>query len=237
MLANLKRVWSRIVWESRKMKGFVPQMGPEQISRRGHRNYVGGKWDTIGELQFDFLKGQGLRPNHVLYDIGCGALRAGVHFIPYLDAGNYFGMDREQALLDAGIEMELPRDIYERKRPVLIASSEFEFERFSKPAHYCIAQSLFTHLTLKDIEYCLANLLKHSASTCLFFATYDEEGVTPKTESRAKLPNPPWSHSNLTFYYSPSDMKRCAESTGWAFQYIGDWGHPAGQQMLLFRKN
>lgn len=44
----------------------------------GHRNYVGGLWDEIGLLQFEFLKSRGLKPHHVLVDIACGSLRAGV---------------------------------------------------------------------------------------------------------------------------------------------------------------
>ena len=63
----------------------------DTIFRHGHRLFVGGVddflWTRIGELQFDFLRAQGLRPNHVLFDIACGALRGGVHFINYLDAG------------------------------------------------------------------------------------------------------------------------------------------------------
>ncbi|MEZ5285162.1 MAG: hypothetical protein R2712_10210 [Vicinamibacterales bacterium] len=37
----------------------------------------------------------------------CGCLRGGVHFVSYLADGHYFGMDRSEALLDAGREHEL----------------------------------------------------------------------------------------------------------------------------------
>ena len=33
----------------------------------------------------------------MLIDIGCGALRGGVHFVRHLDPGHYFGMDSEPA--------------------------------------------------------------------------------------------------------------------------------------------
>src|SRR5947209_178803 len=56
----------------------------EAIRRLGHRTFVGGEWDTIGKLQFDFIVRQGLEPRHVLLDIGCGALRGGRFFIEYL---------------------------------------------------------------------------------------------------------------------------------------------------------
>ncbi len=38
---------------------------------------VGGLWDEIGQLQFDFLRAKGLLPRHKLLDFGCGSLRGG----------------------------------------------------------------------------------------------------------------------------------------------------------------
>lgn len=48
----------------------------------GHREYVGGMWDEIGKLQFNFLLSRGLRPEHVFLDIACGPLGGGeIHTI------------------------------------------------------------------------------------------------------------------------------------------------------------
>jgi hypothetical protein len=43
----------------------------------GHREYVGGLWEAMGKLQFDFLISRGLKPEHVFLDIACGPLRGG----------------------------------------------------------------------------------------------------------------------------------------------------------------
>ena len=64
-----------------------------------HRESVGGLWDQIGQLQFDFLVANGLRPEHKLLDIGCGSLRGGVKFVRYLQSGHYFGTDLNGSLL------------------------------------------------------------------------------------------------------------------------------------------
>jgi hypothetical protein len=73
--------------------------GDEGIRRLGHRDYIGGMWEEIGRLQFNFLRQQGLTPSHCLLDIGCGALRGGVHFITYLEPGHYLGLDKEKTLI------------------------------------------------------------------------------------------------------------------------------------------
>ena len=67
-----------------------------------HREAVGGLWEEMGRLQFDFLVEQGLQPHHKFLDIGCGSMRGGRHFIAHLDPGNYFGVDREAKLLSSG---------------------------------------------------------------------------------------------------------------------------------------
>lgn len=45
---------------------------------------VGGDWEKIGKLQFEFLVSRGLRPHHRMLDIGCGTLRGGetLHPLP-----------------------------------------------------------------------------------------------------------------------------------------------------------
>ena len=222
------------IWKERLAKSLVPTMGRAQIAKRGHRNYVGGKWELLGKLQFNFLYTQGLKPEHTLYDIACGSLRAGVLLIPFLDQGNYCGIDREADLITAGVNHELTKHVYLEKKPQFVISSAFEFSKFTKRPDFAIAQSLFTHLSPQDICLCLRNLLSMAKDTTKFYATFDEEGVTPKSQARINLPNPPWSHSNLTFYYHFKDMKEFAKNSGWKIEYIGDWGHPMNQRMILF---
>ena len=54
--------------------GLVPE-GNLGLMLIGYKNYVGGKWDQIGKLQFEFLKKNNLKPDHCFLDIGCGAFR------------------------------------------------------------------------------------------------------------------------------------------------------------------
>ena len=68
-------------------------LSESEIAADARREFVGGLWEEIGELQFQFMVAQGLRPEHRLVDIGCGALRGGLHFVRYLDRGHYYGLD------------------------------------------------------------------------------------------------------------------------------------------------
>jgi hypothetical protein len=191
----------------------------------GHRDYVGALWDEIGSLQFRFMVDQGLLPRHVLVDIACGSLRGGVHFIPYLDAGNYLGIEKERNLIRLGLKKELSGTLVAAKCPELVVSDTFEFHRFSRQANYAIAQSLFTHLPPAMIKDCLTKL-RAFAPECRLFATFSESDSTTT--------NPETPCDTVGFHYTKSEMEELAVATGWAFRYIGDWGHPRGQVMTEF---
>ena len=55
-----------------------------------YREYVGTseRYDIGGAIQFNLLTTLGLREHHRLLDVGCGSLRAGRLFIPYLLKGS-----------------------------------------------------------------------------------------------------------------------------------------------------
>lgn len=54
---------------------------------------IGGDWEVYGAVQRDFLIKQGLRPEHRLLDFGCGTGRLARVIVPYLNVGNYTGVD------------------------------------------------------------------------------------------------------------------------------------------------
>jgi hypothetical protein len=183
-------------------------------------------WDEIGRMQFDYLVSQGLRPHHYLLDIACGSLRAGIHFIPYLEPGHYLGIDKEAGLIQAGVEQELGAELREARRPVLIVNGDFAFERFGVRPNYVLAQSLFTHITPPLIEKCLRNLRGVIADDGVFYATY--------FESAERYDNPDQAHDAARFGYTREEMGRFGQSTGWRFDYIGDWRHPRGQIIVRY---
>lgn len=208
------------------LEGLDPQ-GPRGVRMRGHREYVGGHWDEIGQLQFDFLVAQGLRPQHVLLDIACGALRLGVKAIPYLEPGHYLGIEKERSLIRAGLEQELPPELRRQKRPRLLCDGRFRFWRFRQPLDVAIAQSLFTHLPPDLIGLCLQRLRPCLKPGGVFYATFHQVA-----EERL---NPAVPHDHGYFAYTGRQMEAFGRQQGFQPQIIGDWGHPRGQRMIAYR--
>ncbi|MCG8449816.1 MAG: hypothetical protein MI725_09590 [Pirellulales bacterium] len=182
-------------------------------------------WDEIGTLQFNLLVQQGLKPSHCFLDIACGALRGGVHFINYLDAGNYLGIEKEAKLIELGLEKELGRETLESKQPAFVVSDKFEFDAFDKQPQFSLAQSLFTHLNSWDICLCLEKLREFVEPGHTFFATFIEGKTTVNHKT---------SHSHVGFRYSKEQMASLGRHRGWNASYIEDWQHPRNQKLMQF---
>ena len=196
------------------------------IHQVGHRASVGGRWDEIGRLQFEYLVSQGLKPTDVLVDVGCGSLRGGVHFIRYLDPGHYFGVDKHIEHIIYGVALELGFDAYKDKLPRFYANDSFDFSRFDQTPNYGIAQSLFTHLEAADIVRCLERLKDFVAPHFQLFGTFNE-AMEPKGFQGE-------SHAHRVFHFTRDEIADMAKQAGWGFGYIGGWGHPRGQHIARF---
>lgn len=204
------------------------------IDPEWHRKAVGGMWDTVGQLQFDLLVREGLEPRHHLLDIGCGSLRGGVHFIAYLDTGNYTGIDKSEERLRAGREVELPRAGLVGKEPVLEVVEDFDFASLGRRFDYAVALSLFTHLPLELIHTCLANVVGVLEPGASLYATFleldsaDQRRRLDRSERLyAKDPN---------FWYAFDELRAACEVTQLEAEYVGDWGHPRDQKLAVFTK-
>jgi len=141
---------------------------------RNPQEAIGGMWDEIGSLQFDFLRRQGLAPHHRMLDLGCGTLRGGRHFIPFLDASNYWGIDIAPACIDAARDLVAAEGLQE-KNPTLILneSKNLKFLEFGETKFdYILAQSVFTHLPNYMVRECFEHIGKVMRDEAKFFFTY-----------------------------------------------------------------
>jgi cyclopropane fatty-acyl-phospholipid synthase-like methyltransferase len=114
-----------------------------------------GHWEAIKEYQISLLKKMGLQPHHTLLDIGCGPLSGGLAFIPYLEPGNYFGVDlRKAAIAEAKVQVE--KAGLAAKKPVLVVSDSFGARELDGTRFDFIWASQITyHLDARLLESCL----------------------------------------------------------------------------------
>ncbi len=204
-----------------------------------HRQVVGGMWTEMGQLQFDFLVQQGLKPTHRFLDVGCGSLRGGIHFIRYLEPEHYWGIDINLALLRAGRE-EVRREGLAPKAPRLVRLADFEFQTLGPKFDYALAQSVFTHLPLNRIIRCLVNIDQVLIPGGRFYATFFEStrqfNLEPLLHSRPDGPDFETYFDRDPYHYNLGTFQWVCAWTGLSVTNIGQWGHPRDQRVLLFTK-
>ena len=212
----------------------------QRVAQGDHRGAVGGAWEPLGYLQANFLIAEGLRPEHLLIDVGCGSFRAGIKLIPYLNPSHYFGIDAHASLLEAGYAKEIePAHLAARfPRANYAATSEFDVSGFGVRFDYGIAQSVFPHMPIDRLGDCLRALGPYFQPGGRFYATFflvDEADFSRGVRhARGEIVTSPDRHP---FHTTLSTIKRIAELAGvWDMRLIGDWNHPRSEQMVRFTR-
>lgn len=221
-------------YERRRLK-------PEQVDAGVHRKSVGGMWEEIGKLQFDYMvDSAGLRPEMTLLDLGCGALRGGVHFIEYLDPGNYYGLDLNESLIEAGYSVELPKAGLGGKleRDHLLVTDDFDATSFGVAFDRVLAISVWTHLPLNHIQRSLHAVSKVLKPEGLFYATLflcpDHDLLM---EPIVHEPGGVTTHRDRDpFHYAWEDLLHVCRPLELEAELIGDWSHPRAQQIARIRR-
>lgn len=216
------------------INSYGEELTRDDINKNVHRGFIGGRWKQLGQLQLNFLKKHGLKPSHKLLDIGCGCLRGGIHYIKYLDKGNYYGLDVNRSLIEAGIQ-EIHKESLSAKQSVLLVDNQFRLDRFGENFDFMVSISLFSHLPMNIIIRGLCEARKHLKPEGIYFATFF---IAPHSAHLDKIVHVPGEikskYDSDPFHYSSEEITWMGNISGMDTRIIGDWNHPKKQKMVAF---
>jgi SAM-dependent methyltransferase len=214
----------RQLYDSRPYLEAYAEHTDQRVAADPHEA-VGGSWEEIGRLQFDYLVANGLQRDHALLDIGCGTLRGGRHFIRFLAPRRYTGIDLSEKAIQWGLELVRAEGLGERQpRLILNTSKDLRFAPFAgERFDFLLAQSVFTHLMPEHIEECFAHIGVVMHGRSVFFFTF-REGVEFK---RAGFKD---------FDYPFAFFENLAARRGFAIIRRDDYRHPRKQVMVEIKK-
>ncbi|MFI0366526.1 class I SAM-dependent DNA methyltransferase [Actinomadura sp. 1N219] len=198
------------------MKSDTAKNPEAAVGSRSHE-----RWLALGQMQFDYLRKHGLKPDDRILEIGCGNLRAGWRFIDYLDAGNYYGIDISPDILLAAQHTLVRQDLRE-KLPHLTLVNDLKLQ-FLPSKHFSVvhAHSVFSHSPIEVIDECLANVGRVLAPDGFFDFTFDR---TEGTEHHVLRED---------FYYRTETLISLAERHGFVARFMDDWEElPHGQSKI-----
>lgn len=174
-------------------------------------------WLQMGQLQFDYATGHGLKPDMRMLEIGCGNLRAGRLFIDYLEPGCYYGIDISPDIL---ISAEAAIAAYDlsAKLPHLTLVKDLRLEFLpDRTFHFVHAHSVFSHSPIEVIDECLAHVGRVMTPDGFFDFTFD------------RTHGPEHHVLREDFYYRTQTLLDLAAKHGLDPAFMDDWeqtGHP-----------
>ena len=194
-----------------------------------YRSFVGPpeNYDLIAAMVFNLLTCAGLRQHHKLLDIGCGSLRIGRLLIPYLNTGNYIGVEPNRWLVEDGIMNEVGWDQINLKRPTFSYHESLQDFTESLRIDYAVAQSIFSHCGLNLIDNWLMQVSKHLKPTGGMFATF----FIAETDYQGKG----WVYPE-NVKYKIDTISAIALRNGLKFTLL-DWKHPRQSWGLFCRES
>jgi energy-coupling factor transporter ATP-binding protein EcfA2 len=200
-----------------------------------HRLAGGGLWDEVGASLFDFLRSQGLRPDHYVLDVGSGSFRLGVHLIRYLQPGRYIGTERNEDLVRAGAELELPRVGIDPQTVRVVLGDRFDLTGLPQ-VDFAVAQSAFTQMSLNAVAQCIASVVRKLAPGGRFFACYFDN-PDPADSDALVHPGGVKTHADADPYHTSFDVLAgiCA-GVGARAARVPGWRHPQDQRMLVITR-
>ena len=149
-----------VKWKTWKEYTYTDQ----EISNKVYQEGIGGgskEWNSRGEFQLVFLQKMGLQPDHIFIDIGCGPIRAGEHFIRYLDSGNYIGFDYNETYIHIAKELVNKNSDLSMKNPELFCVNDFDlFSHTKKQGHFGLAFSVLNHCNHEEVHQFFKNIGK-----------------------------------------------------------------------------
>ncbi len=194
-----------------------------------YKSYVGpeGLYDVIGAAQFALLYAFGLRSSHRVLDFGCGSLRAGKLLIPYLDAGNYCGIEPNAWLIEACVREELGEELLHKKQPRFAHNDDFCCTVFGQSFDRIVAQSIFTHTGSDLYSRCLGSMKQALAPKGLVLATFfvDSQGDSAQGWF--------YTREKPCIYFTHEAVTTIAAQQGLCAAAL-PWYHPRGQSWYVF---
>jgi len=197
-----------------------------------HRAEVGpAKWyDLIGGHQFCIMYKLGLREEHKLLDFGCGSLRGGRLFIIYLNPGNYYGVEPNTDLIDAGIKQELGESAIKLKNPTFFDFDDFNMSGIGVKFDFIIAQSVLSHAGNDLFEKAIKEAARSLRPGGTFAASFFEGPLRYQSG---------WLGHGIS-QYPISHVRSLGTKYGMNMRLLKDicpgFTHPNGQRWAVFTK-
>jgi ubiquinone/menaquinone biosynthesis C-methylase UbiE len=194
-------------WNDRKTT--LKTLLASRQGRAGRRNLFDV---SRGQYHVEFMKRHGLRPQHRVFDFGCGYGRTAVPLLRYLESDRYIGADLSAERIRISREFVASEALEDRK-PRFIASDDIQLSYLDTGSIDLFwAQSVFTHMPESDVIEVLRAMRRVLATDGMALINYATMGGDAISRVDFK-----------DFYYPEPVFERMVKSAGFEFAVLEDW--------------
>lgn len=109
-------------------------------------------------LQFNFLIDLGMNKDSSVLEIGCGALHAASHLVPFLDSDKYVGIDPNQWLRnDLLSQAKAWKRLQKKKKPLFSSVEDFDVSYLDRKYDFILSHSVLSHAGYSQLPEFLKN--------------------------------------------------------------------------------
>lgn len=173
------------------------------------------EWESHGDLQLEFLRSEGLKPDSRLLDVGCGVGRAARKFVPFLNDWRYTGIDISDGALAHATGLANSEG-WASKHPTFILNEDMNL--LGAKFDMIWAHSVFTHLPPQQVEVMIGNASRLLERGGKFLFTHKKAERTQRNGLKQ-------------FQYPPSWFQQTAAKYGLRCEVPGVT-FPAGQHVV-----
>ena len=145
-------------------------------------------------------------------------------------------LERNRALLDAGLRIELPRVKLPPGDGLFIASETFDLDESPFDFDFAIASSLFMHLPFNSVARCIVSVVARLTPGGSFFATYFDSADPTRFEPVTRASGLVTYADREPFHYSVDLIRTICTAVGATVEPLDDRTHPRGESVLHIRK-
>jgi hypothetical protein len=161
----------------------------------------GKVFEQVGRDTFITALSHGLLPDHTVLDFGAGCLRLGYWFVRFLDARNYYAIEPNVPMLEAGKKHLFGPDILRDKSPHFYVSDKCDMTAFRVPFDFVIARSILSHASGAMLHKIFEEFAKCAAPAGIMLASYfaanGDKASTKSGECGDEMPRDKWGWSTV----------------------------------------
>jgi ABC-type polysaccharide/polyol phosphate transport system ATPase subunit len=206
------------------------------LERAAHRAAYGGLWRETGHWQFELLRQHGLEPGHYVLDVGCGSLSTGIHLLRFLHENRYWGFERNRALLEDGLWIELPHAGVVHERGHYVVNDTVELGAIPDTFDFAVTTSGFAYMPFDSVARSIAGVLRKLKPAGRFFATWFDD-PDPASLDPIVHPNGVTTYPDREPYHYPFGLiANVCRAVGGTVERVAGVKDPHGESVMVISR-